>query len=118
MVENCWSIIIQHNLESAPCCLISDVQGRTVLRFNMDVYRVVTENPNVSDLGMFHPTFCAKAAPKMLPLEPHSDLSIVAEFQEKIQKIWEGEKKIEIDQNMDVVPAFYEEGRWNFMNFP
>lgn len=87
MVENCWSIIIQHKLESAPCCLISDVQGRTVLRFNMDVYRVVTENPNVSDLGMFHPTFCAKAAPKMLPLEPHSDLSIVAEFQEKIQKI-------------------------------
>ena len=54
----------------------------------------------------------------MLPLEPHSDLSIVAEFQEKIQKIWEGKKKIEIDQNMDVAPAFYEEGRWNFMNFP
>ncbi len=45
------------------------------------VYGIVTENPNVSDLGMFHPTFGAKAAPKM-----------VAEFPEKTQKIWEGQK--------------------------
>jgi len=111
MVLNCWNIIIQHKLESAPC-LILDVQGRTVLRFNMDVYRIVTENPNVSDLGMFHPTFCAKAAPQMLPLEPHSDLSILAEFQEKKnRRYWKGKKKIEIDQNMEVAPAFYEEGR-------